>query len=78
VAGSEKCSTVPWVVFRVYVVKAERPNGGYLCDVLTGLGPVEVGRTAGQDNDAPGRVRDQLVVVELITQPNVKTPDMTV
>ena len=68
----------PWVVCRVHVFEAKRPNGRYLCDVLTGLGPVEVGRTAGQDDDATGRVRDQVVVVELVAQPIATFPLLAV
>ena len=45
---------VPWVVVRVYVLKAKRPNRVYLRNVLPGLGPVEVGRTAGEDMTLPG------------------------
>jgi hypothetical protein len=33
---------------------------------------MEVGRTAGQNNDCAGRISLQLIRIELITQANVK------
>jgi hypothetical protein len=44
------------IVTRIRVFDAQRTNGGYLGDVLTGLCPVEVGRIAGHNDNATGRV----------------------
>jgi hypothetical protein len=68
----------PRVVSRVYVFKAERSDRRYLGDILTGSCPVEVGRIAGQDDNAARRIRGQLLAVELIAQADVETPDITV
>jgi hypothetical protein len=43
-------------------------------DVLARLGPVKVGRAAGQHDDAAGRVRLQLRIVELIAPADVESP----
>jgi hypothetical protein len=54
------------IVTRIRVFDAQRTNGGYLGDVLTELCPVEVGRIAGHNDNATGRVCFQLIAVELI------------
>lgn len=60
------------IVFRADVFKAKRPNRRHLRDVLTGFRPVEMRRIAGQNNDATGRIRLQLIGVELIAQADVE------
>jgi hypothetical protein len=45
------------VVFQVQVFEAKRPNRRHLRGVLTRLCPLEVGRIAGQNDDASGRIR---------------------
>src|SRR5882724_8992710 len=42
------------IVGGIQVFEAQRTNGRYLGDVLTGFGPVEVGGIAGQNDDATG------------------------
>src|SRR2546422_10905336 len=54
-----------WIIGRIKVFEAQRTNGRYLGDVLTGFCPVEVGRIAGQNDDAPGRIRLELVAVHV-------------
>src|SRR6266480_7461818 len=61
-----------WIVGGIQVLEAQRANGRYLGDVFTGLCPVEVGRIAGQNDDATGRIRLHLVAVELIAQADVE------
>ena len=60
------------IVAGIQVFEAQRTNGRYLGDVLTGLCPVEVGRIARQNNDATGRIRLHLIAVELIAQADVE------
>ncbi len=43
-----------WIIGGIKVFEAQRTNGRYLGDVLTGFCPVEVGRIAGQNDDATG------------------------
>src|SRR2546425_6259049 len=57
-----------WIIGGIQVFEAQPTNGRYLGDVLTGFCPVEVGRIAGEDDDATGPVRLHLVAVELIAQ----------
>lgn len=45
-----------WVVARVDVLHAERSDGRYLRDVLTGLCPVKVRYSAGQHDHAARRI----------------------
>src|SRR2546430_14043969 len=61
-----------WIVGGIQVFEAQRTNGRYLGHVLTGFRPVEVGRIAGQNDDATGRIRLHLVTVELIAQADVE------
>src|SRR5256712_11183866 len=61
-----------WIIGGIKVFEAQRTNRRYLGDVLTGFCPVEVGRIAGQNDDAPGRIRLHLVAVELIAQADVE------
>src|SRR5213594_2096404 len=60
------------IVGGIKVFEAQRTNGRYLGDVLTGFCPVEVGRIAGQNDDATGRISLHLVAVELIAQADVE------
>jgi hypothetical protein len=63
---------VSWVVFRAEVFKSKRSHRRRLRYVLTGFRPVEMGRIARQNDDASGRLRLQLVRVELIVQADVE------
>src|SRR5882724_1042201 len=69
-------SSLLWVLTRIVagiqVFETQRTNGRYLGDVLTGFCPVEVGRVAGQNDNATGRVRLHLIAVELIAQADVE------
>src|SRR2546425_13036905 len=67
-----KESSVPWIVAGIQVFEAQRTRGRYLGDVLTGFCPVEVGRIAGQNDNATGRIRLHLIAVELIAQADVE------
>src|SRR5207253_10293468 len=60
------------IVGGIQIFEAQRTNGRYLGDVLTGFGPVEVGRIARQNDDATGRIRLHLIAVELIAQADVE------
>ena len=60
------------IVAGIQVFEAQRTNGRYLGDVLTGFCPVEVGRITGQNDDATGGIRLHLVAVELIAQADVE------
>src|SRR5437899_6703530 len=61
-----------WIVGGIQVFEAQRTNGRYLGDVLTGFCPVEVGRIAGQNDGATDRICLDLVAVELIAQTDVE------
>src|SRR5262245_52326654 len=63
---------IPRIVFRVDILNAQGPNGSHLRDVLAGLGPVEVGSIAGQNDYGAGRICFQLLRIELLTQANVE------
>ena len=63
---------MPWIVVRINVFKAQRPDRRHLRDVLAGLRPMEVGCVAGQNDHGSGRIGHQLLGVEVITQPDVK------
>jgi hypothetical protein len=56
----------------VDVGQAKRADGGDLGDVLARLRPVEVGLAAGQDDDAAGRMRDELCLVEGLAKADVE------
>src|SRR6266704_5985348 len=60
------------IVGGIQVFEAQRTNGRYLGDVLTGFRPVEVGRIAGKNDDATGWIRLHLIAVELIAQADVE------
>ena len=60
------------IVAGIQVFEAQRTNGRYLGDVLTGLCPVEVGRIAGQNDNGPGRIRLHFIAVELIAQTDIE------
>ena len=65
-------SLVSRIVLSVPVFEAQRPNGRDLSDVLTGLCPLEVPRVAGQNDDAAGRIRPDLIAVEPIAETDVE------
>jgi hypothetical protein len=56
----------------VDVVEADRPERGDLGDVLARLRPVEVRRLPRQHDDGAGRVRLQLVRVEVVALADVE------
>lgn len=60
------------IVFRVDVLQTKRPNRRHLRDVLAGFSPMEMGRIAGQDDNASWRVRLQLMGVEPIADADVE------
>src|SRR6478736_9761549 len=60
------------IVPGIQVFEAQRTNGRYLGDVLTGLCPVEVGRIAGQNDNAPGWIRLHFIAVEMIAQADIE------
>ena len=60
------------IVGLVEVFQTQWTDGRHLRDVLAGLCPVKVDRTAGQDNDAAGRISMNLVAVELIAEADVE------
>jgi hypothetical protein len=60
------------IVVRIQVFEAQRTDGRHLGDVLTGFCPMEVRRIAGQNNDATGRIRLDLIAVELIAEADVE------
>src|SRR3989441_6915247 len=61
-----------WIIGGIKVFETQRTNGRYLGDVLTGFRPVEVGRMAGQNDDATGWIRLHPIAVELIAQADVE------
>jgi hypothetical protein len=63
-AGGVEVSFVSRIVLHVLVFETQRTNGRYLSDVLAGLCPVEVPRIAGQNDDAAGWIRLDLIAVE--------------
>src|ERR1700730_1628982 len=65
-------SSVSRIVSRVQILEAEWANGRHLRNVFAGFGPMEMGRIAGQHDYRAGRIRLQLVGIELITEPNVE------
>ena len=56
------------IVVGIHVLETQRTDGRYLGHVFAGLRPVEVGRVAGQNDDAAGRICFDLVAVEPITE----------
>ena len=54
------------IVAGIQILEAQRTNGRYLSDVLSGLCPVEVIRIAWQNDDATRRICLHLIAVELI------------
>src|SRR2546430_762961 len=63
-----------WIVGGIQVFEAQGANGRYLGDVLTGFCPVEVGRIAGQNDDATGRICFHLIAVEMIDKVEAYPP----
>jgi hypothetical protein len=59
------------IVFGI-LLETQRTEGRYLGHVFAGLRPVEVGRVAGQNDDAAGRICFDLVAVEPITEADVE------
>jgi len=53
-------ASMAWIVLRVDIFKAKRPNRRHLRDVLAGPRPVEVGCVAGQNDYRAGRIGHQL------------------
>jgi hypothetical protein len=60
------------VVFRVDVLKGQRPDCTDLPDVFTGFRPVEVGSIARQDDHGPGCICLQFIRVGLVSQANIE------
>ena len=60
------------IVAGIQIFEAQRTDARYLGDVLTGLCPVEVGRIAGQNDHATGRICLHLFAVELIAETDVE------
>jgi hypothetical protein len=60
------------IVVKIQVFEAQRTDGRHLGDILAGFCPMEVRRIAGQNNDATGRIRLDLITVELIAQADVE------
>jgi hypothetical protein len=72
-AGGCRCaSLVPRIVDWIDVGETQRPDRANLRDVFAGFGPMEMRLAAGQHYHAPGRVRSELGLVELVSQPDVK------
>jgi hypothetical protein len=63
--------TLTGIVAGIQVFEAQRTDGRYLRDVLTGFCPVEVIRIAGQNDDATGRIRGHFVAVEPIAEADI-------
>jgi ABC-type sugar transport system ATPase subunit len=63
---------VPRIVDWVDVGETQRSDRADLRDVFAGLGPMEMRLAAGQHYHAPRRVRAELALVELVSQPDVK------
>src|SRR3989449_10846088 len=61
-----------WIIGGIKVFEAPRTNGRYPGDVLPGFCPVEVGRIAGQNDHATGRIRLHLGAVEPIAPADVE------
>src|ERR1700722_19961188 len=74
--GDERClpRAVPGVISWIDVLEPKGTDCRYLGDVLAGFCPVEVWGSAGQHDDCAGRVRLQLVTVEVVAQADVKHP----
>src|ERR1700722_10198716 len=60
------------IIVGIHVLETQRTDGRYLGHVFAGLRPVEVGRVAGQNDDAAGRICFDLVAVEPITEADVE------
>src|SRR5262245_25627216 len=60
------------IVVGIQVFEAQWTDAGYLADVFARLCPVEVGRIAGKNDHAAGRIGLQLIGIELIANPDVK------
>ena len=66
---------VPRIVGWVDIGETQWPDRADLRDILAGLGPMEMGLVARQNQYATRRVRCQLCFVELFTEPDVEDPD---
>jgi len=60
------------IVAEIHVIDAQRTDSRYLGDLLTRLCPVEMGRVAGQNDDATGRISLHLIAVELVAETDVE------
>lgn len=63
---------ISWIVVSTEVFKSKRPNRRHLGYVFTGFCPVEMGRIAGQNHDASGRICFRRFGVELIAETDVE------
>src|SRR5258708_27214328 len=70
--SSELTVVVSRIVFRAEVLQSRRPHRGYLCDVLAGFRPVEMGRVSRENDYGARRIGFQLARVELIAQPDIE------
>jgi hypothetical protein len=61
-----------WIVVRADVFKPKRPNRGPCVMYSLDFAPVEMGRIARQNDDAPCRIRLQLFRIELLSQADVE------
>jgi hypothetical protein len=62
------------IVARVHIVKPQRPNGRHLGYVFARFRPVKVGRVTRKNDDGARWISPQLVLIKVITQPNVEDP----
>ena len=69
---SQSALLVARIVVRIHVLKSQWAKRTYLCDVLTGLGPVEVWCIAGQDDYSARRICLQLIIIETISEADIK------
>ena len=60
------------IVVGIHILKTERPDRRYLCDVLAGFCPVEMRSIAGQHNHASRWKGLDLVALELIAEADVE------
>src|SRR5438132_13320130 len=72
VSVCEFMCTLTRIVAGIQVFEAQRTDGRYLGDVLTGFCPVEVIRIAGQNDDVTGGISRHLIAVEPIADADVE------
>jgi len=66
--GSAQPRWTARIVAGIQVLEAQRTDGRYLRDVLTRLCPLEVRGIGRQNEDSTGRIRFQLIAVQLVAQ----------